>query len=110
MMNNRIVNAEHWDQLEVIRLTKLIAKHVKNTHKVIFLSGDVHHAQITGSKCALTSFNNAPFLEVTSSGITHTCDRNLFGFCHHALKGNTPDKYQISEIVVEENYGILEIT
>jgi hypothetical protein len=43
MMNNRIVNAEHWDQQEVIRLVNLIAKHVEKTHKVIFLSGDVHH-------------------------------------------------------------------
>ena len=25
MMNNRIVNAEHWDQVEVIRLTNMIA-------------------------------------------------------------------------------------
>jgi len=47
---------------------------------------------------------------VTSSGITHTCDRNLIGFCDHALQGNTPSKFQLSPIIVEENYGVIEVT
>jgi len=44
LMNNRIVNAEHWSHTEV----KLFAELLNNTlgdqaSKVIFLSGDVHH-------------------------------------------------------------------
>lgn len=32
-------------------------------------------------------------MEVTSSGLTHTCDRNLFGLCKYALEGNTHGKF-----------------
>lgn len=29
-------------------------------------------------------------IEVTSSGLTHTCDKNLLGFCKIGLYANTP--------------------
>jgi hypothetical protein len=47
---------------------------------------------------------------MTSSGLTHTCDsRNLRGFCKVALEGNTPGKYQASDIIVSHNFGVIEI-
>jgi len=75
----------------------------------VFLSGDVHHAQFIGSPCNLRNLGSRPFVEVTTSGMTHTCDKNLFGLCRYALRGNTPLKYQKSPVVVDFNYGIIDI-
>lgn len=109
MLNNRLVNAEHWPASDVARLTQLAGSHLKPESKLLFLSGDVHHAQFTGSPCHLESMAGRPFLEVTASGMTHTCDKNLFGLCRLALRGNTPPKFQQSPTVVDFNYGLITI-
>lgn len=46
LINNRIVNAEHWTREEIKRLSSLITDLLgeENSGKVLFLSGDVHHA------------------------------------------------------------------
>ena len=48
-------------------------------------------------------------MEITSSGLTHTCNRNALGICAHAMRGNTPMTYQASQMIVDLNYGIFEI-
>jgi len=87
MMDNRFINAEHLTSGDRKRLEILIHKYKKSG--VILLSGDVHHAQVIGSGCKHPSLGYE-LVEVTSSGMTHTCDRNLAGLCHYGMKGNTP--------------------
>jgi alkaline phosphatase D len=63
------------------RLLNLLA-HVHNSGKtVLIISGDVHHAEILDPTASFVS--TAPrfsFLEVTSSGMTHTCAEPFYGF------------------------------
>ena len=42
LMNNRLFNAEHWDNRDLQRLLKLMKLNLK-TNRIVFLSGDVHH-------------------------------------------------------------------
>jgi hypothetical protein len=37
-------------------------------------------------------------IEITSSGMTHTCDHNFKGMCKWAMKINSPDYNKVSEI------------
>ncbi|TNV74182.1 hypothetical protein FGO68_gene4652 [Halteria grandinella] len=106
MMGNRLFNAEKWHNREVKRLLDTIDRYIHPRTPLVLLSGDVHHAQFLNLGCV---YKERKVLEMTSSGITHTCERNLKGFCTIALKGNTPDKFQASEIIVEFNYGLIEI-
>ena len=43
IMNNRLVNAEHWPAIDVQRLIKIIGHHINSMSEVLFLSGDVHN-------------------------------------------------------------------
>ena len=61
MLNNRLVNAEHWPASDVARLTQLVGKHLRPQSKLLFLSGDVHHAQFIGSPCHLPSLSGRLF-------------------------------------------------
>ena len=62
----------HYPQ-ERHRLLKL----VNGVSGSVLLSGDVHHAEMFGPKHFTTSKR---LLEVTSSGMTHTCATPLYGY------------------------------
>ena len=91
---------------------------------VLFLSGDVHHGEISGKN---------GYLEITSSGLTHHCGQNdtLYGplcepilktFSNHRYRRNTnKQQYQHQHqhddyshnndgYYIGLNYGVLEIT
>jgi hypothetical protein len=75
---------------------------------VLFLSGDVHHAEISGQ---------AGFYEVTSSGLTHHCGQHkLYGpVCEPILQTFTGHRHTDSigdtnnDYYIGLNYGVLEI-
>ena len=97
------------------RLWNLLRIHYSRSNKdddrrlppapVLFLSGDVHHAEISGQ---------SGFYEVTSSGLTHHCAQHkLYGpvcepiletFAGHRETGSEDNDYYIGI-----NYGLLEI-
>ena len=104
LSSNRLVNLEHWPRTESARLFKLLEIYQK---AFLIISGDVHHAQFLQSDC--NPFGS-PIIELTSSGITHTCDKNILGFCKEALNILTPRYYLNSPPVIDYNYLKLEIS
>ncbi|KAL3811288.1 hypothetical protein ACHAXA_009288 [Cyclostephanos tholiformis] len=96
---------------------------------LIILSGDVHHAEISSTKTtrggamdddddAVASTNGAAIVEVTSSGLTHSCDEPFYGkLCtpilnafraHRASGGNARDVDSPS-YYTGRNFGSIEI-
>jgi hypothetical protein len=78
---------------------------------VLFLSGDVHHAEISGMR---------GYYEITSSGLTHHCGQHkLYGpvcepilqtFTDHRHEGDTNDDDDSDNgYYIGLNYGVLEI-
>eukprot|EP00347_Sterkiella_histriomuscorum_P005565 403356122 len=106
MMRDRLIGAERWPDKEYQRLLDLIKQYKKSG--VFLLSGDVHHSQLLSPKCKLNGLGYE-LTEITSSGLTHTCDRNLAGLCSYALKGNTPGTYPISQVVKHQRQRQLNI-
>lgn len=95
---------ESWGQFpkEQERLWKLLHKHYsKSSAPVIFLSGDVHHAEIIGQP---------GYLEVTSSGLTHHCgESKLYGrLCEPILEAFYQHRHKKDEYYIGLNFGIIE--
>lgn len=72
--SNRLVKVEVWPKQELERLITIVKRNKKSG--VMILSGDVHHAQFLSSNCDIFGY---PLLELSTSGLTHTCDKNIFG-------------------------------
>eukprot|EP00347_Sterkiella_histriomuscorum_P000818 403374396 len=74
---------------------------------IVFLSGDVHFAQIYHSGCAslATGYN---LLEVTSSGMSHHADQVL-GLGTPMLAITTAPFFIHSKIYMDMNYGFMKI-
>lgn len=96
--SNRFVNLEHWPKAELLRLVDLIDKYHKSG--VLFVSGDVHHAQFLQMNCG-----GFKIREITTSGLSHTLDNNLFGAARQFLKFITPRTFYYSEPMIEYNYA-----
>ena len=47
--------------------------------------------------------------EVTSSGLTHTIDKNIFGMGEEFLKLVTPKTFYYSEPMVAYNYALFQL-
>eukprot|EP00559_Dactyliosolen_fragilissimus_P007923 CAMPEP_0184868884 /NCGR_PEP_ID=MMETSP0580-20130426/32056_1 /TAXON_ID=1118495 /ORGANISM="Dactyliosolen fragilissimus" /LENGTH=376 /DNA_ID=CAMNT_0027370043 /DNA_START=350 /DNA_END=1477 /DNA_ORIENTATION=- len=60
------------------RLLRLLS----NIKGLLLLSGDVHHAEILDSQATSNSYpsHNHGIIEVTSSGLTHSCTDPFYGF------------------------------
>ncbi len=86
---------ESWGNMpnEVEKLKDLIAS--SNAHNTIILSGDRHIAEI--SKMEYNGLKY-PLYDITSSGLTHVYE----SYTHE------PNKYRISEVIKEINFGILK--
>jgi alkaline phosphatase D len=97
LASNRIFNFEKWPKKELKRLIDLIQKYKKNG--VVLISGDVHHAQFLSSNCN-PFFGSYKLLEITTSGLTHTCNKNIFGFCDQVLDILSPRTFYKSMPIV----------
>jgi alkaline phosphatase D len=94
--------------LERERLLKMIRQSDKN---VILLSGDVHHGEILGGP--------NQFIEVTSSGMTHSCVDPIYGFlCEKMLRSYSSHRYSFyshgngsddQNFYLNQNFGTLTI-
>lgn len=107
---------ESWGQFprERDRLIELLAQ-TRRTHKntvVAILSGDVHHGEILSPQ---PNDNNnidaAPFLEVTSSGLTHDCSKHIYGIiCRPLLNLFSGHRRRSApEYYIGRNFGTIEI-
>ncbi|KAL3936457.1 MAG: hypothetical protein SGBAC_008222 [Bacillariaceae sp.] len=68
---------------------------------VFFLSGDVHHAEISGQK---------GYLEITSSGMTHHCGQpKLYGrMCKPLLRTFHKHRHTYNDYFIGLNYGLID--
>ncbi|XP_066920150.1 uncharacterized protein [Clytia hemisphaerica] len=75
--------------------------------KVMFLSGDVHFAEINCINPVATGY---PIYEFTSSGMSHTCSLpRPHWLCVFSIKNVVASKYRISNVVTELNFGAIKI-
>ena len=102
--SNRLLNAEHWPRPELQRLIDLLHKH--QVPGFMIISGDVHHAQVLSSQCNLLGY---PLIEVTTSGLTHTCNKNALGKCKLVMDTITPKHWAVTEPFIELNYLTVKV-
>jgi alkaline phosphatase D len=97
---------ESWGQFpkEQERLWDLLQRHYAkpNYSPVVFLSGDVHHGEVSGQP---------GYLEITSSGLTHHCgEPKLYGrLCQPLLENFNQHRYEPNSFYVGLNYGMLHV-
>lgn len=77
---------ESWGHFPTER--ERLFKTLNNVNGLVILSGDVHHAEISSTKRSqnddneqsiYASSNRGAFVEVTSSGLKHSCDEPFYG-------------------------------
>lgn len=96
---------ESWGHFpkEQERLWNLLRRHYSMTSTpVFFLSGDVHHAEISGQN---------GFTEITSSGLTHHCGQpKLYGhMCKPLLTHFNKHRHSPDEYYIGLNYGVIDL-
>ena len=71
---------------------------LKSTHanNVLFLSGDRHIAEVSKTEIMGLDY---PIYDITSSGLTHSYE-----------EADEPNKYRVSPLIDQKNFGILTIT
>ena len=75
------------------------------TKHLLLLSGDVHHAEFS------TTINSNNLLEITSSGMTHTCTEPFYGFvCEGMLKSFAANRFEPQSYSTKKNFGLIEET
>jgi alkaline phosphatase D len=101
------------------RLLQLVAQLSNLGKAVVILSGDVHHAEILDPAASVPSRRErlrnltqtgpdalSSFLEVTSSGMTHSCDEPFYGFlCVPLLESFHSHRYQGPDEELNETGG-----
>ncbi|GMH48551.1 hypothetical protein TrVE_jg5748 [Triparma verrucosa] len=90
---------ESWGHFpkEKRRLLELIGG--KSENRVLLLSGDVHHAEFS---------KVGDILEVTSSGLTHSCSSPFYGFVCDIMLRSFPEHRHNNFYHVKENFGLLK--
>jgi alkaline phosphatase D len=97
--------------LERAKLLQLISD--SRARGVVLLSGDVHHGEILDpwanwEKSGADTFSS--LLEVTSSGMTHTCTKGLYGaLCRPLLDAFASHRQRPDAYYTGRNFGILTI-
>ena len=74
---------------------------------MILLSGDVHFAQFYSTHCESLTGYEVP--ELTSSGLTHHVN-SFFKIADRVLNMVTPRFWNTSEILMDFNFGMIEVT
>ncbi|EDV26603.1 uncharacterized protein TRIADDRAFT_54771 [Trichoplax adhaerens] len=81
---------------------------IRSRPRVILLSGDVHFGEIS---CLNESWIGYPIFDITSSGLTHTCETTLvpFSVCSWSLKRYVISKYRVGDIHLNQNFGLIRL-
>lgn len=96
--------SEAWFPNERKRLFDLIIKH--NTSGVIFISGDIHEAQVLRTSC-MEEYIGYNLYEFTSSGLTHAF---RLPFATLFVDNILLHDYYHSKSVAERNFGLMEFS
>jgi alkaline phosphatase D len=97
---------ESWGHFpnEKERLWDLLKIHYSNPNsaQIFFLSGDVHHGEVSGEK---------GYLEFTSSGLTHHCGQpKLYGrMCKPLLENFNSHRHSPHDYFIGTNYGLIDL-
>eukprot|EP00571_Detonula_confervacea_P001424 CAMPEP_0172323010 /NCGR_PEP_ID=MMETSP1058-20130122/47576_1 /TAXON_ID=83371 /ORGANISM="Detonula confervacea, Strain CCMP 353" /LENGTH=439 /DNA_ID=CAMNT_0013038909 /DNA_START=35 /DNA_END=1351 /DNA_ORIENTATION=- len=88
---------------------------------LVILSGDVHHAEISSTtqrNNSMAAANKGALVEVTSSGLTHSCDEPFYGplckpildaFPTHRFKGGNVKDQSAPSYFTSRNFGSIDI-
>eukprot|EP00050_Salpingoeca_kvevrii_P009847 m.310292 g.310292 ORF g.310292 m.310292 type:complete len:481 (-) comp24848_c0_seq1:82-1524(-) len=109
---------ESWGHFPEERRRLLRLLETTRPRGLVILSGDVHYAEVLGlrqqpplaaghDEDAANPSVLVP-LEVTSSGLTHTCSRNAAGACGLIVRQFGSNR--VGEAMIERNFGILDIS
>eukprot|EP01116_Phalansterium_solitarium_P009924 TRINITY_DN24274_c0_g1_i1.p1 TRINITY_DN24274_c0_g1~~TRINITY_DN24274_c0_g1_i1.p1 ORF type:complete len:408 (-),score=71.52 TRINITY_DN24274_c0_g1_i1:20-1243(-) len=85
------------------RLFDLLARY--NPPNLVILSGDIHYGEFSRLNCP----SNRSVLEVTSSGLTHSCRSRFAGLCDFILHHNELSRYHVGEFADDLNFGAILI-
>eukprot|EP00357_Protocruzia_adherens_P023001 CAMPEP_0115046480 /NCGR_PEP_ID=MMETSP0216-20121206/48771_1 /TAXON_ID=223996 /ORGANISM="Protocruzia adherens, Strain Boccale" /LENGTH=402 /DNA_ID=CAMNT_0002429563 /DNA_START=141 /DNA_END=1346 /DNA_ORIENTATION=+ len=86
------------------RMFDLLALH--ETEGVIFLSGDVHYGEVMRAPCPIGDMKYGVY-EFTSSGLSHHASTDI-PLEDYFMECFFPKTYNVSERVIDFNYGIIE--
>jgi len=93
---------DRWSEADLNRIYQIITHH--KVPGVIFLSGDVHHAEILVNNCSRLDY---PIYELTSSGLTHSLYGQVKQLATLMLDW-VPLTYRIGSYP-DKNYGVIKI-
>lgn len=86
------------------RLLAVMKKH--QPKGLVFLSGDVHFAELLTTKHPRGQGH--PPIEVTTSGMTHTCTQTALGLCKYAIRMYHEHRETPEAFYLGYNYGSME--
>ena len=114
---------ESWGHFPTER--ERLLKTLNNVNGLVILSGDVHHAEISSAKSkngnekqSIEASNRGAFVEVTSSGLTHSCDEPFYGplckpileaFPTNRLDGGNVKGAELPSHYTSRNFGSIDI-
>lgn len=107
------VITEGWDNFprERERLFQLISS--TRAKGVVFLSGDVHFAELNEARCTTQASgrDGYPLLDVTTSGLTHAWgDDKTLGWIFRTFADNlVPNMQRVGELFPYGNYAIVDV-
>jgi hypothetical protein len=78
---------------------------------LVFLSGDVHLAEISKVTYTRKDETKHEWIEMTSSGLTHTCADNFINkiLCPLMLQIFSKHRYEKNSFFIGTNFGVLEV-
>jgi hypothetical protein len=103
---------ESWGHFPLSRQRMLTLLEARDPNGVFFLSGDVHHAEISRLQRIRNDGTDDPILEITSSGLTHSCvdgvlkyvcPRILGAFDRHRVRDGDPG------VFMGNNFGFMSL-
>jgi phosphodiesterase/alkaline phosphatase D-like protein len=104
LTSNPVVESWGHFPLAKQRLIDTFAKH--DPKGLVLLSGDVHHAEVSEANITRFDGKKSKWLEVTSSGLTHSCGGALTKLCHVMLSTFVHHRHKES-VYIGKNFGII---
>ena len=97
---------EGWSHFPRARAKLLKLLSLYRPKGLLFLSGDVHFGEMIG----FSNSTEGGVMEVTSSGLTHSCTDPIYGFaCPYLLKSFASHRASQDSYYTGKNYGTLSI-
>jgi alkaline phosphatase D len=110
MTTNPVVESWGHFPLEKKKMFNILKEN--NVQNVVFLSGDVHMGEISSVNYKLSNGESSQWIEVTSSGLTHTCLSSKINTYLYEIMTNTfgAHRWKPSSLTFEKNVGSFFVT